>query len=196
MNDQNNEERLLSIDDLENLMDKAEDISSEIESPKFEKPKEYTDFDEFKKTATRDAKNIIKKLIAFYLNTDMAKDKYTIKKVSIDIANLSNCMFQLQSSEYAVKKALEEIDQGIANDRMFKVLADLQKQNMEIMKYNKQYIQIIEQEYADFAANFEEYKNNSGGNLLEGEGTKITDVGEVHRGTKSLLNNLDDDGTD
>jgi ABC-type antimicrobial peptide transport system permease subunit len=181
--------------DLEALIEQATNEADNIKTPELKPPVKnvFINFDDLRKTSTKKAKDILKKLISFYLTEEMIKDTYTVKKVSIDIVNLSNCMFQLATSEYAVVKVLEEIDSGLGNDKIFKVLSDLQKQNMETMKYNKQYIQIIEKEYEEYASKFEENKkllNNKNSSTEEIKNFTVSNEKNIHRGSKSLIEAL------
>jgi hypothetical protein len=178
-----------NIEELEELMESLDPI---IENPNGRidiEPRKFTNFEALKTTANAQAKNVIRKLIKFYLTPEMIKDQWTAKKVSTDVTNLSNLIWQMECSQYLLTKILEEIDGGASNFQMFKTTADLQKANMEILKYYKQYVQIIEQEYSDFSGNFELYKQK--GFLPSTQKDTITNPnGHTHRGSKSMLESV------
>lgn len=178
-----------NIEELEELMESLDPI---IENPNGRidiEPRKFTNFEALKTTANAQAKNVIRKLIKFYLTPEMIKDQWTAKKVSTDVTNLSNLIWQMECSQYLLTKILEEIDGGASNFQMFKTTADLQKANMEILKYYKQYVQIIEQEYSDFSGNFELYKQK--GILPSTQKEALNNPnGHTHRGSKSMLESV------
>jgi hypothetical protein len=71
---------------------------------------------------------------------------------------------------------------------------------MEVLKYYKKYVQIIEQEYSEFSSNYQTYKQKE---LEEPKTPKLQDVGDdftkdlvyetnsTSRGSKSILNAID-----
>lgn len=190
----------MNLTDLEKMVDDIlpPDLTSSDGSV-IEKEKKYTNFDDLRKKSVTKAKGVIKKLLSFYLTSDMIRDPWTIKKVSTDITNLSNCIWQMDCSQYLITKILEEIDSGATHFQMFKTTADLQKANMEVLKYYKQYVQIIEQEYSDFSANYQTYKqiesvNNQNPKIKEIEDDFTKDLvyeTTTSRGSKSILNAID-----
>lgn len=179
----------LSTEELEELMNTVEEWETPLESERLEsKPAEYTNFKNLEKECVKYAKGKIKKLVEYNLTADMMKHPWTIRKVSLDIYQLSNLHFQSRTSKYAIIKNLEEIDAGAVNYQTLKVFADLQKQNMEIMRNYKQYIQILETEYQTFAENY----NNENLGKIEKNVQKREDLSEIHRGTASILKELDE----
>jgi hypothetical protein len=192
----------MNLTDLEKMVDDIlpQDMLSSADGGVIEKEKRYTNFDDLRKKSMTKAKGVIKKLLSFYLTSDMISDPWTIKKVSTDITNLSNCIWQMDCSQYLITKILEEIDGGATHFQMFKTTADLQKANMEVLKYYKQYVQIIEQEYSEFSANYQTYKQKE---LEEPKNPKLQGVEEdftkdliyetnnTSRGSKSILNAID-----
>jgi hypothetical protein len=178
------------LEELEELMESLDPIIENPNEGLNVEPRKFTNFEALKTGANLQAKNVIKKLIKFYLTPEMIKDQWTAKKVSTDVTNLSNLIWQMECSQYLLTKILEEIDGGASNFQMFKTTADLQKANMEILKYYKQYVQIIEQEYSDFSGNFEIYKQK--GTLPSmGKENNINNInGHTHRGSKSMLESV------
>jgi hypothetical protein len=181
----------LSIEDLENLIDSTEAIVPDEAEAR--PPRTATDFNKIKKQSQNEAKRHLKQLVNFYLTPEMINNKWTIQKIKSDYENLTNSIFQLKVSDYLIVKALEEIDAGVINDRMLRALKDLQNQNMEVMKYNKQYLQIIDEEYEVFSKNYSEIvsKLQTVGVDELTEGTTESS-GNIHRGSKSLIENLEE----
>lgn len=181
----------LSIEDLESLIDSTEPVVPDEAEAR--PPRTATDFNKIKKQSQNEAKRHLKQLVNFYLTPEMINNKWTIQKIKSDYENLTNSIFQLKVSDYLIVKALEEIDAGVINDRMLRALKDLQNQNMEVMKYNKQYLQIIDEEYEVFSKNYSEIvsKLQTVGVDELTEGT-TEGSGNIHRGSKSLIENLEE----
>jgi hypothetical protein len=113
--------------------------------------------------------------------------------------NISSMMLQLKTAQHAITKLLEEIDLGMANPRMFEVLAQLQSQIMQMPKDYQNYMEKMEESYKRISKEME-VKTNSGAIALETSGDGIstirsgtTDSGGVKvRGTKGLMEGLRD----
>lgn len=194
----------LSVEELEMIMNSTEITDVEnLELPKDEqKPESYTNFNNLKKDAEAKAKQIIKKLVSFHFTKEMLKDQYAKQKIQFDIISLTNLIFQLNTSQMAIQKLLEEIDGGGIHPRNFEVLGQLQKSNLEILKYNKQGLQVMESEYRSFAEEFkhkQEQKDVENFKQLQNNpeieqplqlptGSKNT---KVYRGTINLLKDLE-----
>lgn len=192
----------LSIEELELIMTTTDTINVDnLELPKENKVEVFKNFDEVRKRAETKSKQIIRKLVQFHFTKEMLSDKYAKQKISLDVINLTNLIFQLESSQFAIQKLLEEIDSGGMQARNFEVLAQLQKTNLEIFKYNKQGLQVMDSEYRAFAQEWKMKKEES-----EMETQKLIETTpqiqnvpqlakptneNVFRGTKALLKNLE-----
>jgi hypothetical protein len=186
----------VNIEELERLVDDIITPDATTEPNLIENPKEYTNFKDLRKKSVGKAKGVIKKLLSFYLTSEMINDPWTIKKVSTDITNLSNCIWQMACSQYLITTILEEIDGGSTNFQMFKTAGDLQKSNLEVLKYYKQYVQILENEYAEFSANYDTYKQRQNGTeelvkSIQSDFNSDLVYQKTTRGTKNVMNLLD-----
>lgn len=183
----------LSLEDLENLISNAEGTDS-LDETDARPTKTYTDFAKMKKKSQKSAKKLLRKLVNFYLTEEMIKNEWTIQKIKSDYENLTNVIFQLKVSDYLIIKALEEIDFGVVHDRILRALKDLQNQNMEVMKYHKQYLQIIDQEYETFAENYSsiisKLQNTSIDQIGNNSNKSLTN--NIHRGSKSIIEDIEE----
>lgn len=184
----------LSLEELDGLL-AGTDAVDNIEEADSRPPRTYTDFSKLKKKSEKSAKKILRKLVNFYLTPEMIENEWTIQKIKSDFENLTNVIFQLKVSDYLIIKSLEEVDAGIINDRMLKAIKDLQNQNMEVMKYHKQYLQIIDSEYETFGENYKtiitRLKTLGVNEIAEKlESDKGDTNATIHRGSKSVIENL------
>lgn len=184
----------LSLEELDGLL-AGTDAVDNIEEADSRPPRTYTDFSKLKKKSEKSAKKILRKLVNFYLTPEMIENEWTIQKIKSDFENLTNVIFQLKVSDYLIIKSLEEVDAGIINDRMLKAIKDLQNQNMEVMKYHKQYLQIIDSEYETFGENYKtiitRLKTLGVNEIAEKtESDKGDKNATIHRGSKSVIENL------
>lgn len=124
------------------------DMDSLDKSDELEAIKESFDFNGLYTESENESSDYINSLLKYYIDDNWESVDYIKKRVDIDKLNLTNCIYQMKSSKVALTKILELIDSGVsATPQMFKSLTDLEKSNLEILKYFKTYIQILEKEY-------------------------------------------------
>lgn len=161
------------IDDL-NLLDKNSpdiDMASLSKLDEMEEIKELFDFNDLYSNSEREASDYIDSLLKHYIDDDYMNSDYIKKRVEIDKLNLANCIYQMKSSKVALTKILELIDSGVsASPPMFKSLTDLEKSNLEILKYFKTYIQIMEKEYESIASSSQLNKPEEAKQIQSGDG--------------------------
>lgn len=190
----------LSLEELDGLLAGTDGVDG-IDEADARPPRTYTNFSKMKKKSEKAAKKVLRKLVNFYLTPDMIDNEWTIQKIKSDFENLTNVIFQLKVSDYLIIKSLEEVDAGIVNDRMLKAIKDLQNQNMEVMKYHKQYLQIIDAEYETYGENFKtivaRLKTLGVNEIAENveSATPNRDT-TIHRGSKSVIENLNFDDSE
>lgn len=173
------------VNDISNKITPIPSLPKDIETVKV-----FQDFDDIKKESKSKAVDIIMMLVNFYLTSDMANNEYTKRKVSVDVHNLTNLIYQMDTSQFAITKTLEQLDADNGDYRIYAVLANLQKSNLEILKYYKQYMQVMENEYTNFRTSYD--RLNSGEVDLESEPFYTPNKKETntYRGTKDLIEEM------
>lgn len=146
------------------------------------------DYDTVKMEADKKASDIVESVILLYLPQEfIAQHEYVYQKMEVDKLTVSNLLFQMKTAEHAIKKLLEEIDNGTMNARMFEVLAGLQKSKMEIVKHLASFIVTMENNYKnlkyDWTSTVE--KKELKPNTVEIE--ENSDSTTKFRGTKNLM---------
>lgn len=112
---------------------------------------------------------------------------YIKDKIELDSTLFSSSLFQLRTSEFAIKTIIEDINSGNNTSSVFTSLDRMQKVNSEIVKNMQEQIIIIEQKYKVL-------QDLDGG--FQGEGpsdglTGIINDGEfISTNTKDLLQHL------
>jgi predicted GIY-YIG superfamily endonuclease len=105
-------------------------------------------FKEVTQSTGTDAKSLMDSIVKFYLDENLIdQTDYIVYKKKIDSMNISSMMLQLKTAQHAITKLLEEIDLGMANPRMFEVLAQLQSQIMQMPKDYQNYMEKMEESY-------------------------------------------------
>lgn len=151
-------------------------------------------FDKYQRESRRISKNLIKKLVYFYLTSDMARDDYTIKKISVDVENLTNLYFQLKTSQYTIVRLLGEMETSTPNVKYLEIYNKLQLGNVDILKSIKQYCQLMEVEYQNFSKTYNNNKKFEVGEeapikKVEGVSNSINGS-NTHRGSKSFIEEM------
>lgn len=93
------------------------------------------DYASMKQESENSARILITTLIDFYFENEDKNIKYIEKRKDLDILLVSNIIFQMKTSEYAITKLLELIDQGSINGKLFDSLSQLQRANSEMVKH-------------------------------------------------------------
>lgn len=156
------------------------------DSPIIQQPKEFANFKKIETRAKSRAKKTVKGLIKNYLSPEMLDDEYLKIKVSLDIDRLTDVLYVLETSKWAITSLMEEIDSGAKRAMDFDSLSKLQKQNLETMKTEKGLRQILEDEYKRFAETFTP-KQQDTFTLTSGEEGGSEDGKIRTRGHKSLV---------
>ncbi len=164
------------------------------------KPTEHMNFSNIQEEANKEAKRVIQSVIEFYVEKDVIKEKAYIKdKQRVDELTLSSVLFQLKTAQYAIIKALEEIDLGNTHPRIFESLASLQNQMMNIVKHQASLTIALQESYKSINIDSQTISpkqlkeaTEDGTLILTGgldkEGKKVTGV--KTRGTRNLIKNM------
>jgi hypothetical protein len=184
------------------LLDENLDIDSvqPDELPRL-KTTDVMNFKDVTQSTGSDAKSLMDSIVKFYLDENLIdQTDYIAYKKKIDSMNISSMMLQLKTAQHAITKLLEEIDLGMANPRMFEVLAQLQSQIMQMPKDYQNYMEKMEESYKRIGKEME-VKTNSGAIALETNGNDFfsgikpggsENNGVKVRGTKGLMEGLRD----
>jgi hypothetical protein len=110
--------------------------------------------------------------------------------MEVDKMTVSNLLFQMRTAEHAIKKLLEEIDNGSTGPRSFEVLASLQKSKMEIVKHLAAFMVTMENNYKNLKYDWHNNVDNKPISISASSEVKDTDEENLtkFRGTKSLMN--------
>lgn len=148
--------------DLEDILlginDGTEDISGEAVLPKL-KAISPLDYDRVKEQSDEKSSDIVEAVILMYLPEAFIEEQaYIYQKMEVDKLTISNLLFQMKTAEHAIKKLLEEIDNGSTGARSFEVLSSLQKSKMEIIKHLASFMVTMENNYKTLKYDY--YSNN------------------------------------
>lgn len=117
------------------------------------------DYEKVKSESDEKSSNIVEAVILMYLPADFIQQHdYVFQKMEVDKLTISNLLFQMKTAEHAIKKLLEEIDNGGTGARSFEVLASLQKSKMEIVKHLASFMVTMENNYKNLK--FDYLSNN------------------------------------
>jgi len=175
-------------DGLDELLFGDNIFTNPSESPIIQKPKEFANFKKVETRAKSRAKKTIKGLVKNYLSPDMLDDDYLKLKVGLDIDRLTDVLYVLETSKWAITCLMEEIDSGSKRSIDFDALSKLQRQNLETMKTEKGLRQILEDEYKRFADNF--VKKDVDGSPQQLESSSEVSGNIRTRGHKALVDML------
>jgi hypothetical protein len=167
----------------------VESISGEDVLPRL-KAISPLDYDKVKAESDDKASDIVESVILMYLPPEFVKNHdYVFQKMEVDKLTVSNLLFQMKTAEHAIKKLLEEIDNGSTHARSFEVLASLQKSKMEIVKHLSSFMVIMENNYKNLKYDYHNNVEKKLDELPPGEVTESNiDDGKKFRGTKGLMN--------
>ena len=151
------------------------------------------DFYEVKGGIENESKKILKSVIEFYLDAKIIKkNEYIRFKQKVDEMTLSNIMFTLTTCQHAIIKLMEEIDMGNLHPRIFEVLAQLQGQQMSIVKHQAAYMITLEEGYKKIKDDYDRVEMQKEIDAERGRDQTIDKLeGPVKsRGTKALMEGI------
>jgi len=154
-----------------------------VADPEIKEPNKtgVLDYFHLKTSCDEEASRIVNSLIDFYLDDKMKELSYIKSRIKDDISTISDLIFNMKSSEHALIKLLEVIDEGGAfNARNFEMLARLQSSKMEIVKHYEAVKTNLENNYKSLKKDYREIL------MLSDEG----DASVEGFGHKSLLDQL------
>jgi hypothetical protein len=177
-------ESLLNDDDLDDSIDPHDDDRPQLT------PNVQHDYFKMKGNAADKAKKTIGALMKFYLDADIIEqDEYVKARRRIDEMTLSSLMFQLETAEQALVTLLRTIDSGELAPRMFEVLGTLQKSMLDIIKSQTMYLVAAEESVKKLSRDIEIFTDRKNKKLSGGDDSK-KDISNINRGTKSLMEEI------
>ena len=143
-------------------------------------------YDAVKTESDNKASDIVESVILMYLPADFVKEQdYVYQKMEVDKLTVSNLLFQMKTAEHAIKKLLEEIDNGSPQARHFEVLSSLQKSKMEIVKHLATFMVTMESNYKNLTYDWKTVvEKNEDQESIDEETNEHT---TKFRGTKGLM---------
>lgn len=157
-NKNKNQEIIENAKNLDKILENS-DLSSEVynnvnEIPK-QKEKNYFNFNKVKQETIEKAEDFINYLVSFYLSGELLNEPYLKKRMDDDKETISDLLFQMRTSEFAISKLLNVIDDGGDTiPRNFEVLSALQKSKMEIVKHYEAIKMNIENNYRNMSMDY------------------------------------------
>lgn len=130
------------------------------------------------------AKKTINALFKFYLAEDIINsDEYLVQKAYHEQCTLGDLMTQIEISNTAIVTIMEAIELGDLQPRMFEVLSEMMRSNMELLKMKSMTMINMEENMKQLISDRQIYHSEAPGKLTEGGGLKS-------RGSKDLIRNL------
>lgn len=150
------------------------------------------DFSTLRDSVNEDSKTTITNIVHFHFNFENLTEeaeKMVKARMEIDILSLHTIMYQLKTSDFAIGRILDEINNGATtNVRLFESLVGLQKNNLEATKALGSTITELEKMYKDLYSSIED--KGMVNNIEEDEHSNI------NRGTRNVIkdiSNLEDE---
>lgn len=183
----------ITIDDLENIADEQDNTIVEVEPAELPTSEEIKAvFDIAKTEAKNEATEYVNALAALYLPEEVLDDEYVQEKIQQDVINFTNCIFNLNQTQNTIVAMQSNIVGGEVHPRVFEVLGQLFKTNMDVMKYKKQYMQIMEREYEDFSEIYAKVNGDEEPRMKKGKMVPTSTINEptISKGTKGILEEI------
>lgn len=133
------------------------------------------------------AASTIDKMLKFYLSEDIIdKNEYVKAKAEIDKMSLSMLLTQMQNSETAIMSLMEQIGEGDVAPRLYEVLSELQRTQLDIIKTQTMHLVAVEENVKKIAREIEIYEMQK--ELEEGhEGENTEGTSLRARGSRELM---------
>ena len=137
------------------------------------KIKKALDYEEITVAAELEATEIVKQnALFFFQENEIDNEPYIREKMKVDFITVSNLLFQMKTSEHAIIKLFELIDEGSGNIKHFEVLGKLQTSKMEIVKHLQAVMTMMEQNYKNLRDYYKQ-KESEGRVTIEGTATEV-----------------------
>ena len=160
------EERKKLEEILDFVADDVEALTVEAEEIIKRKQKVQLNYTDLKNSVNEEAKELVWQAANFYFSEyEISKTPYILEIIKADELTISNLLFQMKTSEHAIIKLLELIDEGSVQPRQFEVLGSLQRAKMDIVKHLASIITMIGENYKKISSDLIFKDQQSNGNL-------------------------------
>lgn len=105
------------------------------------------------------AAKTVDKMLKFYLSEDIIdKNEYVKAKAEIDKMSLSMLLTQMENSEKAISSLMDQIEEGDVAPRLYEVLSELQRTQLDIIKTQTMHLVAVEENVKKIAREIEIYE--------------------------------------
>lgn len=133
-----------SIGDLLNSL--PDEVPGINETPELKKVRHDNSISVRTDKAKEKAKKTIDKLLKFYLSEDIIKkNEYILAKSEIDEMSLGMLLNQMENSERAIQSLMNTIEEGDVSPRIYEVLSELQRTQLDIIKTQTMHLVAVEE---------------------------------------------------
>lgn len=141
------------------------------------------------------ASKTIDKMLKFYLKEDIIdRNEYVKAKAEIDKMSLSMLLTQMENSEKAITSLMDQIGEGDVAPRLYEVLSELQRTQLDIIKTQTMYIVAVEENVKKVAREIEIYEmqkeleEGHEGENTEGKSLRARGARELMQAVQSSMN--------
>lgn len=141
------------------------------------------------------ASKTIDKMLKFYLKEDIIdRNEYVKAKAEIDKMSLSMLLTQMENSENAITSLMDQIGEGDVAPRLYEVLSELQRTQLDIIKTQTMYIVAVEENVKKVAREIEIYEmqkeleEGHEGENTEGKSLRARGARELMQAVQSSMN--------
>lgn len=133
------------------------------------------------------ASKTIDKMLKFYLSEDIInRHEYVKAKAEIDKMSLSMLLTQMENSEKAITTLMDQIGDGDVAPRLYEVLSELQRTQLDIIKTQTMHLVAVEENVKKTAREIEIYEMQK--ELEEGHEGENTEGKSLRaRGARELM---------
>jgi hypothetical protein len=171
--------------------DEASEVAKIASDALPQKSKHFVNFLVLQETVRDESADIMDSISAFFIDSDHISDiGYVKSRITVDKITLNNILFNLKTSEFALMKILEEIDDGNTHPRMFEALSVIQSRNLEFTKTLSQFVVVMETNYKNMKLDVEDKLgiDDSGTSGISTDGS-----GNRQFGTRNFLKSINDE---
>ena len=137
----------------------------------------------------------IDKMLKFYLNEDIIdRNEYVKAKAEIDKMSLSLLLTQMENSEKAIMSLMDQIGEGDVAPRLYEVLSELQRTQLDIIKTQTMHLVAVEENVKKIAREIEIYEmqkeleESHEGENTEGRSLKARGARELMQAVQNSMN--------
>lgn len=141
------------------------------------------------------ASKTIDKMLRFYLSEEIIdKHEYVKAKAEIDKMSLSMLLTQMENSEKAITALMDQIGDGDVAPRLYEVLSELQRTQLDIIKTQTMHLVAVEENVKKTAREIEIYEmqkeleEGHSGENSEGKSLRARGARELMQAVQNSMN--------